>query len=65
MAPKIKVEGTDLLFFLNSEENPQVTIGIAIENGSSFEKGDIVKIKIPNGVDLNYFKIIPKDNLSI
>ena len=57
MAPKIKVEGTDLLFFLNSEENPQVTIGIAIENGSSFEKGDIVKIKIPNGVDLNWGEI--------
>ena len=57
MAPKIKVEGTDLLFFLNSEQNPHVTIGIDIENGSSFEKGDIVKIKIPNGVNLNWGEI--------
>ncbi|MBC8214328.1 MAG: hypothetical protein H8E71_06800 [Candidatus Marinimicrobia bacterium] len=55
--PRIKIRESDLMFYLSSEKDPEVSIEIYTEEGSYFEKGDIIKIKIPHGVNVDWGKI--------
>ena len=66
MYPRIKIREQDLMFYLSPEKDPVVSIEIYTEKGSYFEKGDIIKIKIPHGVNVDWGKIPPqKENKGI
>ena len=58
--PKMNIDEQDLMFYLDTEKEPEVSIRINIDEISSFYKGDIIRIHIPKMVDLNWGNNIPR-----
>ena len=60
MHPTMDILQEDLLFYRNSDTIPNISIKIGIEPGSYLTKADTLKIIIPNNVNLEWGKILPK-----